>query len=203
MGCDIHLYCEQKYKDDWYSADNYRINASYGEYDLEPKLEVVHLYDGRDYILFSILADVRNYSNNDYISKPKGIPNDISEGVKKELEKWHGDSHSHSYFTAKELFEWLKTHNTTKYSGMISAEDVKKLDEDNILPTSWCQWTNIIGYEYREWVEEKSHLEYLVDKIKERMTECFNIYSFYSDDKKEELINSYAENFRIVFWFDN
>lgn len=203
MGCDIHLYCEQKYKDKWLSADFYCQNKYSLDYKDEPSMSVVHLYNGRNYTLFSILANVRNSDGNEYISQPRGLPLNISEKVKEEYSIWDLDGHSCSWYTAKELFDWEKEHKVTKYAGMISSEAAKNLDDNHIFPTTWCGWTNMEGYVYREWAEEETPLTDLNQKIKERMSYLFNIYNFYDDNKKEELYQKYAGDFRIVFWFDS
>ena len=198
MGCDIHLYCEKYNEKDkkWISADRLKLNEYYGKYEDENQYSIVHLYDDRNYALFGVLAGVRNYYDNECISEPKGLPDDICEFVKNEAEYWDGDGHSHSYFTAKELFDWQKEHSTTNYSGMISPENQLKLDKEGITPTSWCQWTNQENWKYREWTEPNCVLDHLIKKVKDRMEEEFWIF-------KDEDYEKYAENFRIVFWFDN
>ncbi len=197
MGCDIHLYCEKysEKKNKWISADHFRLNEYYKEDEYEKEYEIVHLYDGRNYGLFGVLADVRNYYGNEYISEPKGLPDDICETIKKEYEWWEGDAHSCSWFTAKELFDWQKSHQTTHYSGMISPKDQINLDK-GINPTIWCQWTNQEGWEKREWDEQYCVLDCLIEKIKQRMDDEFWIF-------KDEDYDKYADKFRIVFWFDN
>lgn len=78
-------------------------------------------YVGRNYALFSVLADVRNsrMRNNifdptmeyeerdsvDPIAMPKGIPQDASKRWRKECKRWGGDFHSHSWFTVQELVD--------------------------------------------------------------------------------------------------
>lgn len=60
----------------------------------------------RNYLLFSILANVRNYWDKlKPISEPKGIPEDASDDTKKWLEE---ADHSFSYLTLEELekFKW-------------------------------------------------------------------------------------------------
>ena len=72
MGCDIHMYLEQErtINNDkkWASMDYYKKNPYYDKNDEEDswegEYEVVEIYDGRNYSLFSILAGVRNYGEN-------------------------------------------------------------------------------------------------------------------------------------------
>jgi hypothetical protein len=60
-------------------------------------------YDGRNYSLFSKLADVRSYGNSDPIDDPRGIPEDPSLFYTIKCNQWDGDAHSHSYFYLSEL----------------------------------------------------------------------------------------------------
>lgn len=69
MGCDIHTYVEiKKYvnnEEKWVSADYYKKNPYYDGVDnYEKQFNIVHIFSDRDYGLFSILADVRNYGEN-------------------------------------------------------------------------------------------------------------------------------------------
>jgi hypothetical protein len=151
MGADIHFYTERytssnnyegprdlsedrdnkigkiigdvKSTERWVSADlwnkeDYWINES--------------KYSSRNYYLFSILADVRNYNVIDPISEPKGIPDDASFGYLYCAKKWQGDAHSHSYFTLKELLDvdWsvYKLEYLETFLDVI--EDLKGIDED-------------------------------------------------------------------------
>jgi len=111
MGCDIHLFTERKRainsQEKWTNVDNWKINPYYdGEDKQEKEYELNSAYRYRNYNLFSILADVRNYRENKPISEPKGLPNDVSEIVKIENDIWESDGHSHSYFTMKELYDY-------------------------------------------------------------------------------------------------
>ena len=62
MGCDIHMHveCNKSFGciKQWFCCDYWTIDPSDGEYTIIP------LYDCRYYRLFSVLADVRNNSNN-------------------------------------------------------------------------------------------------------------------------------------------
>lgn len=121
MGCDIHLYVEQFVKGKWRSIDRWY-------YDKDSKRWAIYwtdrFYRGRNYILFSILANVRNKDNDiDVLAFPKGVPPDVSPRVKSEI-KWNeADGHSHSYFTLKELeqFDWEKEVNGHTYSQWVGS----------------------------------------------------------------------------------
>jgi hypothetical protein len=87
--------------------------------------------------LFAILADVRNgygFAGCDTgdgfkpIAEPRGLPEDVSPGVKKMSDYWDCDGHSHSYFTLKELldYDW---EQTTSHRGWVSEEVYKQFKE--------------------------------------------------------------------------
>ena len=96
MGCDIHGYIEIKIGNTW---------VAYKELDVR-----------RDYRLFAILANVRNYEefNIKPISEPRGLPLDVSVLAKASSDGWDSDGHSHSWISCAEIediAQWLnKTH---------------------------------------------------------------------------------------------
>lgn len=88
MGCDIHVYCEDRKSDGkWFGWD--------GE----------DLLSHRSYAVFGFLAGVRNYSAITPISLPRGIPADASGYTR---EEWGNGAffHSASWLTIKELLEF-------------------------------------------------------------------------------------------------
>lgn len=87
MGCDIHAYAERRGED--------------GNWEL-----IQEVFDGRSYSVFAFLAGVRNYSGIVPISEPRGIPDDISSGVRAKLEPWEGDVHSKSWLSMQELLQF-------------------------------------------------------------------------------------------------
>ncbi len=111
MGCDIHLYTEKKVQtrdgdDAWFCCDYFMHNESYiCGYAKEDELNHVGIYDNRNYLLFGILANVRN---DEYIpiAAPRGLPNDVSDIVKQAADDWIGDGHTHSWLTAGEIFKY-------------------------------------------------------------------------------------------------
>lgn len=94
-------------------------------------------YRGRNYYLFSLLADVRNYHGEiTPLSDPRGIPDDASAGYRYELKRWGGDYHSPTYYTLEELLnvDWGK-YNKGDYEGYLddfleSIERMKLIDDD-------------------------------------------------------------------------
>lgn len=87
-------------------------------------------YNGRDYSLFSKLADVRTYlrsdAKNNIIEQPRGIPTDASYSYKYICDKWDGEAYSHSYFTLTELL--LVDWESNNFN--IAIENMRKIDED-------------------------------------------------------------------------
>lgn len=108
MGCDIHLYQEAKIGGKWTSTDHWHVNAEEG-------LHIPyggHLYDGRNYRLFAVLANVRNGHGFAGIKtgvpvapidEPRGLPHDCCPELKKEVDGWGQDGHSHSWLTLEDL----------------------------------------------------------------------------------------------------
>jgi len=90
MGCDIHGWVEVKIYDWWFGI-----------------IKIDHLVE-RNYTIFACLADVRNYDCVIPISKPKGLPKDISDEAKEDVEFWGIDGHSHSWLAWEEIkkYDW-------------------------------------------------------------------------------------------------
>ena len=131
MGCDIHLFAEIR--------KNGKRVAAGSEGDV---------YDGRNYDLFAILADVRNGigfagcitgGGFKMIDEPRGIPSDASDEYQSACSDWYGNAHSHSYFTLAELksYDWQQT---TTHSGWVTPEEFKVFLEKG-KPSSWCGGT--------------------------------------------------------------
>lgn len=91
MGCDIHFHVEQRTPDGWQELGN--------EDDW---------YDHRNYGVFAVLADVRNYPDHKIttLAAPRGLPEDLSQTVRVAAEVWADDGYSHSWFTIGELMAY-------------------------------------------------------------------------------------------------
>lgn len=207
MGCDIHLYTEKKIKwenkpEFWHCCDSFQLNE-WHEFDGEPPYYVKSIYDGRNYELFTALADVRHCDGIDVIDKPRGLPKDVSPTVKKESDDWGVDGHSHSWLTAEELFKYQNTHPFTTYSGMIYGEDLEKFKRYGIAPKWWCGWTSMDNAEFHSWQVPGSPVDKLAECVKKKMMEEFWIFDWKSQKEQEDQLWKNASDFRIVFWFDN
>ena len=65
----------------------------------------------RNYVLYAVLAGVRNRGDITPISPPRGMPKDAGLMSRCEAEEDGSDGHTHSWLTYKELkdFDWLQT----------------------------------------------------------------------------------------------
>jgi hypothetical protein len=86
MGCDIHTTIE--------------CQTPSGRWESVPHFE---LFDFRNYNLFAWLAGVRNYTDIQPIAEPRGLPDDVSDQVRAQVEAWGSDGHSVSWLSLKEL----------------------------------------------------------------------------------------------------
>ncbi len=106
MSCDITIFAEVKNKQ---SGRWEKVGDVFSLRDKEDskKEKTDHPFYWQDYGLFGFLADVRNYSESASISKPKGIPNDVSDDIHdKWLEYGGEDHHSNSHLKLSELMSF-------------------------------------------------------------------------------------------------
>lgn len=207
MGCDIHMHVEYKRTINnikkWICGDYFKVNPYYNSKCVyEEPFELVDFCDDRNYNLFAILANVRNYGETDYISNPRGLPDDVTKEVQAEAERWGEDGHSHSYITLKELLDFQENIKPLKQQGMVSPKEQKALDEKGTLPSMWCQGTNMEGWAWRKWEMENTVLLPLIESLKRRADELGVIYDIQWERDYEEAYKR-SEDIRIVFWFDN
>ena len=92
MGCDIHSFVERRRGGNWE-----HVEADMGR----PRYENCP-FGWRNYGVFGFLADVRNYSMVPPITERRGLPDDLSSGVREGLGEWL-DFHSASWLTVAEL----------------------------------------------------------------------------------------------------
>ncbi len=146
MGCDIHGVFQTRYS-----------KESLWRTEME-------IEDGRNYLAFSALAGVRNYTGVTPISEPRGLPDDFDMKEASKVMRygdpnnpWMGD-HSFSWLTLDEIRSWDGwdqivndngvitrkqyeewDHETTPYphSGDIWGGDVVLADQRGSCPTGW------------------------------------------------------------------
>jgi hypothetical protein len=220
MGCDIHLFIEVQKEDKWEIYDwleevylrdeNYKIITD--EEDNEPlydykKLLNHPLYVSRNYNLFAILANVRNWDDAIVpISKPRGIPDDISEYVKKERDKV--GYHSPSYFLVQELldYNWSKI---IKRSGFVSKYEFENISQYG----KPFVWFSELPCENHSVISKEAMNEIVENNIKD---DVWHLTWVEWEDKYSDLCKQFVEktlpnlsklgnpnSVRLVFWFDN
>jgi hypothetical protein len=155
MGCDIHWYVEVRNretgewafagKEKWvYQGDDWSTSGydweGIAEADWEERCKLVpdFIYDGRCYVLFSILAGVRNYGGVTPIAEPRGVPENASPEYRREIESWGVDAHTPSWLTLRELgsYDW---NRAIPRSGIITLDDARSLKNEGAAPQWHCQ----------------------------------------------------------------
>lgn len=170
MGCDIHLMVE-------FNDNSYLWNNG-GSIDVE-----------RNYELFSILADVRNY--NDIPSIDIKELKDCCCEFDNWLESWGSDAHSPNYATLKELRDYYNAH---KNDTVISDRLILARNADGEIVATCAKGST--NADKLEPVGEVSLFgefgdEYFTDLIK-RLEEFKEFYKVSSDT-----------DIRITYFFDN
>lgn len=169
-------------------------------------------YDGRNYVLFGVLAGVRNEEVTP-IAEPKGLPEDMSYVVREAADQWHGDGHSRSYLTLQELkaYNWEDRFPRT---GTLSEASYRSfLEDNNPYPFSGGVYGQNVVHLSAGDMNKLLLGEYPRDNSKSYYTEITwhetvkdTCGSFYSESlsKLEKLSTSddYSD-VRLVFWFDN
>lgn len=218
MGCDIHVCVEilrtVNNTEEWFNYDHFRYNPYFSEDDPdEEELEHVPIYSDRDYLLFTRLCGVREYSlirtiqlcahgeefsyqETKKASEPKGIPDDCSKITKGIIERWGSDGHSHSYLTLKEIIDYIDSKPPKKHEGFLSDRQVASLAKGDD-PDSWSNIKTPKAPHFKQWDRPwdesiDSGIIELAEAIKLRALEYY--YSYQSIE---------PEKVRIVFFFDN
>jgi len=146
MGCDIHVNYEVKMGSGGWERINWedefirkmRIDedgTQWPEWDFNKMGESVY-YISRNYFLFSILADVRNYCDMVPISSPRGLPKDVSQDTLTKSKEFGCDGHSHSWLSLEELlaYDWDRT---VLLDGVVNEEEYRQWKEKGA-PESYC-----------------------------------------------------------------
>ena len=124
MGCDIHGWVEVKV----------------GDKDIAVK-EIKD--SSRNYTRFSAMAGVRRRDDGVTLS-PLGIPEDVSDTAKYDIDYWGTDGHSHSYMPLKEAADiFLATaRNPPAYAKIYPASEFFDFDEDDIDKARLVFWVD-------------------------------------------------------------
>ena len=133
MGCDIHLRVQHRAGVVWFYSEK-QVPDKYREGQTTHE----RWYDGRNYRLFAMLADVRNGvgfagvdTGNRFnpIAEQRGLPEGIDAYIGKtndDYEFWFGD-HSFSWLTLTELLEY-DWYQQTKCRGWVNGPQFEKWD---------------------------------------------------------------------------
>ncbi|MGE3483504.1 MAG: hypothetical protein AB7L09_02110 [Nitrospira sp.] len=100
MGCDSHPHIEVYVDGHWRLADE-----KYRYYEAGARQRIPHYLEvlgDRSYVMFAVLADVRNRGSITPLFAGRGIPDDVSTEIGQIMEE-DEDLHSHTFFTLKEL----------------------------------------------------------------------------------------------------
>lgn len=149
MGTDIEIHLEEKVIDKWELVQ---------QSDPENRL-----FDWRSYGMFAFFCGIRNYSGIQPISKPRGIPQDISPELKKILDDDY-DYHSASWLSIKELKEF-------NYNEIMEDRRYTKRISDNMFDGgATCEpgqgekmtWSEFLGERYIKQLNEFIDGEYRI-----------------------------------------
>jgi hypothetical protein len=127
MGCDIHAFVERIR-----NPHSPKDITSYTRSDFGSESHRFYtessILDNRDYSYFYQLAGVRGRANDKYIfSEPRGLPEDVSEGIKQEYEEWGDDAHSASYATLQELIDFVADVKSKQLKELLLDQDTTDL----------------------------------------------------------------------------
>lgn len=221
MGCDIHFYVESRNWDDtrWVSRDKWQADT-YTDGDDCDGLWADGFYNGRNYNLFAILANVRNgrgfagcYTGSGFrpMCEPRGLPEDVTLLVRHASDRYGVDGHSHSWLLLSELLEFDWDGQSTMLHGFFSKEEYEEFKESGVA-RSYCggisgnnirtanepayiamRESGTLNSQY-EWFVECDWPETYRQAVGENWFQCL--------DELAKL-NKDPAKVRIVFWFDN
>ena len=191
MGCDIHLYREKRVDGVWVSADEWtpdKFEEGRMEVDFHKR------FTERNYELFGALSKgVR--SEHPYSFVPRGVPFDASTQIKKEIDRWGCDGHSHSYLFLHELraFRRFLDTQTVTIEGLKDSDGLAALRKS--IESGSPDWKLLYPYWGGSNNPKDEHFEFAVP--------C----SFSLGGSLDRIISTFDEVdgdlHRIVFWFDN
>lgn len=239
MGCDIHLQVEVRTPEGW-KATNAPESFERDPWDLEQleECKARALVDGpsqwdmtdyyrdrvkrgwyrdRNYLLFAVLANVRNgygfagvptHEPIDPITPQRGLPEDRDRSVlDSDGERYDFGDHSHSWLTLREMLEYPGWEHRFEACGVIPREDFLRITPDwnRERPpplTGWCGAVSghaVIQVDEREplpptWTHIRVYWNESVADGCTRFRDMMNVMC--------ELADS-PDNVRMVFGFDS
>jgi len=100
MGCDIHLYIEYKSK-----------KTEFDGYETGWQSSGGRINPGRNYAMFALMADVRNYGDNKLpvLVKRRGMPDDVSYTASNDNRIYISETESEDYVCMETANRWVKS----------------------------------------------------------------------------------------------
>lgn len=218
MGCDIHCIVEKKDQNGMWKAvkgqgfiikmykewlnnaikENDTEHIAYckkriAEERKEQGLSSKWIFDDRNYELFALLADVRNYDGWPSLFAGRGIPPLPSITTQFELRDWGGDAHSWTYFSLKDIKEAKWDQNVIK-TAIVEDETWEEYLQhpEWKRPKSYCGWSSSTTARERSWeVSYRDIAERFFEIVISKM-EKLSKHTPYRD-----------EGVRLVVFFDN
>lgn len=187
MGCDIHGWIEVR------------------QFEFDPKYWTTAVNAGmlldRNYDMFGCLFGVRNYTNFKPIANNRGVPDDVSKKVRKEIDDWAGDGHSHSYITYEEMKRINWEEEAEDYDGRIHEYN---LDGRMVSKFEWC--SSLTEEDLKTLAKEKvlKKDKWIFKLEKERRKDARGGRWDLIEKLMSVLADAFGdENVRLVVWFDN
>jgi hypothetical protein len=183
MGCDIHGFIEVGSQGEWVMYKN------------------IKEYVNRNYDMFGLLFDVRNYCGYDPIAARRGLPADVSDETRESYGRTT-DYHSASYITAQELaaIDWTK-----KSSQRNERTSIYRVVNGEERWEGSFGWSNVLTSAQHELLSYGETI--VIGDLRYRRD-----YALYSDaleadwqrviDDMSSLLATFDE-VRLVVWFDN
>lgn len=131
MGCDIHMHAFQRVGASYFCIDGRYISHWDGE-----TLKYRHTWHHRDYILFAILAGVRNGWDINPIAEPRGLPEWAKVLAQDEI--YDFGEHSQSWLTLDEVINWPGWKLTIDDERLVDAEGFKQYKKHG--PAGMKEW---------------------------------------------------------------
>lgn len=163
MGCDIHLAVEvrrngrwqreaivpEAFRDPYYVEQAAKSLSSY-----YTKWAERQWYHDRNYEVFAILANVRNYGYIAPISEPRGLPEDMDLETAK-LSYEHPDHDEDDIDLGDHSMSWLTLAELQAYpwQGRVTQGGIVSLDEfmERVLKHGKCLPVEVDRYPYKSW----------------------------------------------------
>ena len=206
MGCDIHMICEFRWLGKWFmKSEPFFVSCYDEELTISP-------YDGRNYTLFGILAEVRS-DEYEPIDVPRGLPMDMSEFAREYMDEHRDWCHSFSWLSLRDLeeYDWRATRGImglltpVQYKQYLDTGEIPK-----IIPTDVANASDLSILDEEELgdgVEDFTEYDLIYCQLKSEGTidECewFLNYTMPKLRELRDAVNGTDDDIRILFCFDN